>query len=45
VFLRVQEAINAGRLGPSASGLKRLKIMLHESHAARAGFEDDLVHA
>ncbi|MCC6912897.1 MAG: 6-carboxytetrahydropterin synthase [Rhodospirillaceae bacterium] len=49
VFLRVQDAINAGRLGPSAAGLKRLRIMLHESHAARAGFEADLssqaVHA
>jgi 6-pyruvoyltetrahydropterin/6-carboxytetrahydropterin synthase len=45
VFLRVQEAISAGRLGPSASGLTRLKVTLHESHAARAGFESDLVHA
>src|SRR5690606_2728044 len=45
VFLRIQEAIRAGRLGPSASGLTRLKITLHESHAARAGFESDLAHA
>ncbi len=45
VFLRVQEAIKAGRLGKSAAGLTRLKITLHESHAARAGFEADLVHA
>lgn len=42
VFLRVQEAIGAGRLGPSASGLTRLKVTLHESHTARAGYEADL---
>ena len=45
VFLRVQEAVRAGRLGASASGLARLKITLHESHAARAGFEADITHA
>jgi len=42
VFMRVQEAISAGRLGASASGLTRLKVTLHESHAARAGYEADL---
>lgn len=45
VFVRVKEAIRAGRLGPSASGLTRLKVMLHESHTARAGYESDLAHA
>jgi 6-pyruvoyltetrahydropterin/6-carboxytetrahydropterin synthase len=45
VFVRVQEAIRAGRLGPSASGLTRLKITLHESHAARAAYESEIAHA
>ncbi len=45
VFTRVHEAIKAGRLGPSASGLARLKITLHESHAASASFESDLAGA
>ena len=45
IFERVQEAITAGRLGPSAAGLTRLKITLNESHAARAGYEADLVRA
>jgi 6-pyruvoyltetrahydropterin/6-carboxytetrahydropterin synthase len=45
VFLRVQDAIDAGRLGPSAMGLKRLKVTLHESHAARAAYEADLIRA
>ncbi len=42
VFEHVEEAIKAGRLGASATGLTRLKITLHESHAARAGYEADL---
>ncbi len=45
VFLRVQEAIAAGRFGPSASGLARLKVTLHESHAARAAYESELALA
>ena len=45
IFERVQEAITAGRLGPSAAGLTRLKITLNESHAARAGYAADLVRA
>jgi 6-pyruvoyl-tetrahydropterin synthase len=39
IFERIKDAIAAGRLGPSASGLTRLKVMLHESHNARAGYE------
>lgn len=45
IFDRVQQAITAGRLGPSAAGLTRLKITLNESHAARAGYESDLARA
>ena len=42
VFNQIQTAIAAGRLGPSAKGLTRLKITLHESHNARASYESDL---
>ena len=42
IFNQLQTAIIAGRLGPSASGLTRMKITLHESHAARASYESDL---
>lgn len=41
-FDRVASAIKDGKLGPSAKGLTRLKITLHESHMARAAFEADL---
>ncbi len=42
VFDKVKAAIAAGELGPSAKGLARLKITLHESHNALASFESDL---
>ena len=42
VFDKMVVAISAGKLGPSASGLQRLKITLHESHAASASYEADL---
>ncbi len=42
IFEKIQAAAKAGRLGPSAKGLTRLKVMLHESHAARASYESDL---
>jgi 6-pyruvoyl-tetrahydropterin synthase len=45
VFEKMVGAIGAGKLGPSASGLARLKITLHESHAASASYEADLAKA
>jgi 6-pyruvoyltetrahydropterin/6-carboxytetrahydropterin synthase len=42
VFARLKEAIDRGELGPGATGLTRLKVTLHESHVAWAGFEADL---
>ncbi len=42
VFDKVKAAIAAGKLGPSAKGLARLKITLNESHNALASFESDL---
>ena len=45
VFDKIVGAIRAGKLGPSASGLARLKITLHESHAASAAYEADIAGA
>ncbi|MDX2143521.1 MAG: 6-carboxytetrahydropterin synthase [Rhodospirillaceae bacterium] len=45
VFDKMIGAIRAGKLGPSAAGLARLKITLHESHAARASYEADVTGA
>ena len=42
VFQKIKAAIIAGKLGPSAKGLERLKITLHESHNALASYEADL---
>ena len=39
------DLIDPQRPLPSAAGLTRLKITLNESHAARAGYEADLVRA
>ena len=39
VFDQVATAIRGGELGPNASGLTHLKVTLHESHAAWAGYE------
>lgn len=42
VFDRVRDAIRAGALGETARGLARMKVTLHESHAAWAAFEGDV---
>jgi 6-pyruvoyl-tetrahydropterin synthase len=42
IFDRLAAAIRAGRLGPGAQGLERLKVSLHESHIAWASYEDAL---
>lgn len=39
VFDKVKAAVHTGRLGPSARKLERIKVTLHESHAARASYE------
>lgn len=39
IFQRLADAIKAGRLGPAAIGLTRLKVELSESHLARAAWE------
>ena len=42
VFDRMHAAIRAGALGETARGLARMKVTLHESHAAWASFEGDV---
>lgn len=42
VFDRMRAAIRAGALGDTAHGLARMKVTLHESHAAWAAYEGDL---
>jgi 6-pyruvoyl-tetrahydropterin synthase len=42
VFDRVRDSIRAGALGETARGLARMKVTLHESHAAWAAFEGDV---
>ena len=42
VFDRLRAAIAAGSLGDTARGLTRMKVTLHESHAAWAAYEGSL---
>ena len=42
VFDRMQAAIRDGALGETAGGLTRMKVTLHESHAAWAAYEGEL---
>jgi 6-pyruvoyl-tetrahydropterin synthase len=39
IFDRLSDAVGAGRLGSTGSGLARLKVELSESHVARASYE------
>jgi 6-pyruvoyl-tetrahydropterin synthase len=39
VFDAMADAQRAGRLGPGGEGIKRIKVLLHESHVARAWYE------
>jgi 6-pyruvoyl-tetrahydropterin synthase len=38
-------ALRDRRLGPSAHGITRIKVTLHESHVARASYEADVPRA
>jgi len=42
VFDRMAAAIRDGALGETARGLTRMKVTLHESHAAWAAYEGEL---
>lgn len=39
IWLRLLDAIRAGRLGPAAGGVTVLRVALHESHVAWAAYE------
>jgi 6-pyruvoyltetrahydropterin/6-carboxytetrahydropterin synthase len=39
LFDRMVERIKTGNLGPAAAGVVSLKVLIHESHIAWAGFE------
>ncbi|MFO8002936.1 6-pyruvoyl trahydropterin synthase family protein [Thioalkalivibrio sp.] len=42
IHLRLADAIERGKLGPSGKGLAALCVTLHESHVAWASYEADL---
>lgn len=42
IQMRLADAIQRGKLGPSASGLTALRVTLHESHVASASYEGPL---
>ena len=42
VFDRMADAIKRGDLGGSALGIERMRVTLHESHVASAGFEGEV---
>jgi 6-pyruvoyltetrahydropterin/6-carboxytetrahydropterin synthase len=39
LFERMVDRIKAGKLGPAAAGVSSLKVVIHESHIAWAGYE------
>jgi 6-pyruvoyl-tetrahydropterin synthase len=39
VFDAMADAARSGALGPGGEGIERIRVMLHESHVARAWFE------
>jgi 6-pyruvoyl-tetrahydropterin synthase len=39
IFERMAVALRAGRLGPEAAGIQRIRVTLKESHVARAWYE------
>jgi 6-pyruvoyl-tetrahydropterin synthase len=43
IFDQMAAAARSGALGPGGDGIERIKVSLHESHVARAWFEDALV--
>lgn len=42
VFDQLRAAIAAGRLGAGGARVKKLRVLLHESHVARAWYESEL---
>ena len=42
IFDRLRDAIGSKRLGEGSQRIRRLKVMLHESHTARGWYEAEL---
>jgi len=42
VFDKMKARIDGGEVGPGSEGLHSLKVTLHESHVAWAGYEAEL---
>ncbi|HKK35282.1 MAG TPA: 6-carboxytetrahydropterin synthase [Paracoccaceae bacterium] len=42
VWERMAEAAREGALGPGSDGIERIRVLLNESHVARAWYEADL---
>lgn len=42
IFDRLAEAVSEKKLGPGSQRICRLRVLLHESHAARGWYEADL---
>ncbi|KAB1088733.1 6-carboxytetrahydropterin synthase [Neorhizobium galegae] len=42
IFDRIADAIRNGRLGDGGARIRKLRVMLHESHTARGWFEAEL---
>ncbi len=42
IFDRLADAARAGALGPGSQGLQKIRVVLGESHLARAWYEGDL---
>lgn len=45
LFERMVDRIKAGKLGPAAAGVSSLKVVIHESHIAWAGYEGAIQHS
>lgn len=43
IFDRMSQACRAGDLGPGSEGIVKMRVMLHESHVARAWYEGSVI--
>jgi 6-pyruvoyl-tetrahydropterin synthase len=44
IFDQMADAARTGALGPGSDGLSKIRVVLHESHVAKAWFEGPLAH-
>jgi 6-pyruvoyltetrahydropterin/6-carboxytetrahydropterin synthase len=44
IFERMEEAISRGELGVAAHGIEGIRVTLHESHVASAGYDGRLIN-